>query len=466
MGTLIAILLLLSPAPRAAASTLAKSYTFSSGTVASASEINGDFDQLFTESNSQDTRITALENGTTNWTVGGGLLYYTGGNVGVGTTSPSSKFHSYDSRTDTTNATFTSNYFEAPVSPAGASSSTFIDLYTRQNVSGSSNVSSVEGIRNYMVNSNTGTIASMGNTNYYILNNSTGTISNAIGVNMLIENASTGTVSGATAGLFELRQDSSGQIGGTAIVSEIRNHSSSAMPSSVATSNLVLNDSGGSMGSATASIGEIQNTGAGSITTAYGVRSKLTNSGGGTVTNAYGIMSEYNNSSGAVSNWYGIYVPAISGTAPTTARFPLYVADTGTSYIAGSLGIGTPSTSYLLDVNGTIRGFGITDASDLRLKKDVRDLGASLERIRKLRGVTFRWKDAHRDQGEQIGLVAQEVEKEFPSLVSTDAQGLKSVNYSHMVAPLLEAVKELSEENQSLRDYLCAKDPGAPFCHK
>lgn len=41
-------------------------------------------------------------------------------------------------------------------------------------------------------------------------------------------------------------------------------------------------------------------------------------------------------------------------------------------------------------------------------------------------------------------VLAQEVEKVFPELVQTDAQGYKSVAYGNLVAPLIEAVKELS----------------------
>jgi hypothetical protein len=42
----------------------------------------------------------------------------------------------------------------------------------------------------------------------------------------------------------------------------------------------------------------------------------------------------------------------------------------------------------------------------------------------------------------QIGLIAQEVEKIFPELVKTDANGYKSVEYSKVVAILIQAVKE------------------------
>ena len=48
----------------------------------------------------------------------------------------------------------------------------------------------------------------------------------------------------------------------------------------------------------------------------------------------------------------------------------------------------------------------------------------------------------------QIGVIAQEVEKLFPEMVYTDEEGYKSVDYSRLTPVLIEAVKELSEENR------------------
>ncbi len=41
--------------------------------------------------------------------------------------------------------------------------------------------------------------------------------------------------------------------------------------------------------------------------------------------------------------------------------------------------------------------------------------------------------------------MAQDVEKVFPELVTTDRRGYKQVYYAGLIAPLLEAVKELDE---------------------
>jgi Chaperone of endosialidase len=72
--------------------------------------------------------------------------------------------------------------------------------------------------------------------------------------------------------------------------------------------------------------------------------------------------------------------------------------------------------------------------------------------VRRLRGVSFEWSDDPRApyQGKDLGVIAQEVEEVFPELVHTDADGYKRVNYLGLLAPLIEAVKELDARVQAL----------------
>ena len=84
----------------------------------------------------------------------------------------------------------------------------------------------------------------------------------------------------------------------------------------------------------------------------------------------------------------------------------------------------------------------LTQASDSRYKKEIQTLPSALQNILSLRGVSYYWKDRD-DNAQQIGVIAQEVEKIYPQLVHTNEDGYKSVAYSNLVAPLIEAVKEL-----------------------
>lgn len=72
--------------------------------------------------------------------------------------------------------------------------------------------------------------------------------------------------------------------------------------------------------------------------------------------------------------------------------------------------------------------------------------------VRRLRGVSFEWaSDAPRGySGPDLGVIAQEVEEVFPELVRTDERGFKQVNYAGLIAPLIEAVKELDARVQAL----------------
>jgi hypothetical protein len=99
-------------------------------------------------------------------------------------------------------------------------------------------------------------------------------------------------------------------------------------------------------------------------------------------------------------------------------------------------------------------------SSDKRLKKNIQPVEHSLGRLSSLHGVTFQWKDK-RHPGVHYGLIAQDVEAVYPEMVSEDERGFKSIDYSAFVAPLIEAVKELKAENDTLRARLDALEKRA-----
>jgi Chaperone of endosialidase len=100
--------------------------------------------------------------------------------------------------------------------------------------------------------------------------------------------------------------------------------------------------------------------------------------------------------------------------------------------------------------NATLLGT-LTQSSDRRLKKDFIQLNNSLTDIYKLNGYHFRWIEEARNRNLQTGFIAQEVQKIFPELVQTDEKGFLSVNYIGLIPHLIEAVKELKNENNSLK---------------
>jgi hypothetical protein len=104
------------------------------------------------------------------------------------------------------------------------------------------------------------------------------------------------------------------------------------------------------------------------------------------------------------------------------------------------------------NVNGFLTATTVTETSDRRLKANIQPLQNSLNNALQLRGVSYNWVDTNQPQTKQIGLIAQEVEEIYPEFVLTDAEGMKSVNYSQMVAVLIEAVKELNAKIEALEN--------------
>jgi hypothetical protein len=97
-----------------------------------------------------------------------------------------------------------------------------------------------------------------------------------------------------------------------------------------------------------------------------------------------------------------------------------------------------------ISVSGSITATGdITAYSDARLKTDIETITGALDRVRKLRGVTF----SRRDTGNRgVGLIAQELAAIVPEAVMTHEDGLLSVAYGNLVGVLIEAVKDLADK--------------------
>ena len=81
-----------------------------------------------------------------------------------------------------------------------------------------------------------------------------------------------------------------------------------------------------------------------------------------------------------------------------------------------------------------------TSLSDETQKTNIRPIENALELVTQINGVYYDWKDGHNSSS--IGVIAQEIEKVIPEVVTTNDRGLKTVSYGNLIGVLIEAIKE------------------------
>jgi len=134
------------------------------------------------------------------------------------------------------------------------------------------------------------------------------------------------------------------------------------------------------------------------------------------------------------------------------------------------------TTSTGVTISGQLDATGdvVAYSSDKRLKENIKNIENPLDKISKLNGVTFDWKNQVIDLGfnprnkkEEVGVIAQEVEEIFPQIIapapfdvehdhntgelkSKSGKNYKTVQYEKLVPLLIEGIKELSQQNKEL----------------
>jgi hypothetical protein len=111
-----------------------------------------------------------------------------------------------------------------------------------------------------------------------------------------------------------------------------------------------------------------------------------------------------------------------------------------------------------LDVTGNLSARGFQQPSDARHKDDIENLSGALDKVLRLRGVSFRWKDesSKSEKGKQFGLIAQEVNEVLPETVFQDERGLFSIAYNSIISVLVEAIKEQQAHINKIEERISA----------
>jgi hypothetical protein len=103
------------------------------------------------------------------------------------------------------------------------------------------------------------------------------------------------------------------------------------------------------------------------------------------------------------------------------------------------------------DVTGNLTvGGTLTENSSLRYKKDIVTIEGGLDKVMRMRGVTYLKKETNI---KEVGVIAEEINEILPDLVKYNTEGqIDSVSYSRITAVLIEAIKELKQEINELKN--------------
>jgi hypothetical protein len=124
---------------------------------------------------------------------------------------------------------------------------------------------------------------------------------------------------------------------------------------------------------------------------------------------------------------------------------------------SAKVGIGIANPEEALHVAGNIVATGEVFAlTETKYKTDIRSIDNAIDLIRNINGVRYNYRsdeypEMKLPERDQIGVLAEDVEKVLPELVFEDSQGAKYVAYTKLTAVLIEAIKELETENEELK---------------
>lgn len=123
-----------------------------------------------------------------------------------------------------------------------------------------------------------------------------------------------------------------------------------------------------------------------------------------------------------------------------------------------NVGIGTVNPTCKLEVNGDACISGaLSVASDRRFKKDINKLKNPMDLLEGLNGMSYEYDqtafpEKEFTKGKTIGFLAQDFEKDLPELLRKDGEGYYAVNYLGVIPILVEAMKDVNTENETLKE--------------
>ncbi len=166
-------------------------------------------------------------------------------------------------------------------------------------------------------------------------------------------------------------------------------------------------------------------------------------------------LNDGNGSSAGHVRVWSDFETDLTGSSLTTTGATTAGSLTVDSVVIDGTTIGHSSDSDLMTLtSGSLTVAGdVTISSDARLKSNIVALGPTLISLLQLEAKSYTMKD-DTEQKQKIGLLAQEVQKVFPELVSEDENGMLAVNYQALVPVLINALKEQENNYNELEKSL------------
>jgi hypothetical protein len=128
--------------------------------------------------------------------------------------------------------------------------------------------------------------------------------------------------------------------------------------------------------------------------------------------------------------------------------------DTASTISASTVAADTFYFSNRIFVNGQIETNGDITAfstSDQRLKDNITPIPDALSKVLSISGNTFDWNKKSEKEGNDVGIIAQEILEVLPEAVTTRDNGYLAVRYEKLIPLLIEAIKELKAEINELK---------------
>jgi len=160
---------------------------------------------------------------------------------------------------------------------------------------------------------------------------------------------------------------------------------------------------------------------------------------------------------GTIASDYGSLVIGTYNLSGSTVTVDATLPNIGnTAFVIGNGTNAVKSDAFKVMYNGnatvgndlTVSG-DVVVSSDARLKANIVSLGSTLSRLLLIDGKRYTMK---KDGKQKIGVLAQDIQKVFPKLVTTDDKDMLAVNYQGLVPVLINALKEQQSEIDTYRE--------------